>query len=203
MRLFLPGIVSTFFIMLFISFGMYDRGHRALQSDVDVPGFKEPQPPMLRNDPFSVQFWDWVNCTWGWINIWSQSGHAYNPHLWTLSVEFRCSIALFMTLLALARTKAWYRLAGLAGMVIYCYYTHAWAEWLFFAGATLAQLKLLQEERQQQLPSNVKIEDESSDDGHPPSLSSADILRFVVFMAGLYLLSAPDYGHCKCCQGIL
>jgi hypothetical protein len=198
MRLFLPGIVSTFFIMLFISMGMYDRGQRAWESPTDVPGFKEPQPPMWRKDPFSVQFWDWVRCSWAWINIWAQSGHSYNPHLWTLSVEFRCSIALFMTLLALARTRAWYRLLGLFSMVVYCYYTNAWAEWLFFAGATLAQLKLFQDEGQVQLPSATKVEEDSSDDGNPQSLSGADMSRFFVFIVGLYLLSAPDYGHGTC-----
>jgi peptidoglycan/LPS O-acetylase OafA/YrhL len=195
MRLFLPGIVSTFFVMLCISLSMYDRGHRAWASNDDVPGFKEPQPPMWRKDPFSVQFWDWVRSSWQWINIWQQNGHAYNPHLWTLSVEFRSSIALFMVLLALARTRAVWRLAGLGGMVMYCYYTSAWAEWLFFAGAFLAQVKMIQDERQAALPVAVKSEEDVLDDVHPKGISTADSWRIITFVAGLYLLSAPDYGH--------
>jgi len=202
MRIYLPGMISTFFIMIFISLGLYDRGHRAWQSDVDVPGFKEPQPPQWRNDPFSVQFWDWVRCTWQWINIWSGGGHPYNPHLWTLGTEFRCSIALFMVLLALARTKAAYRCLGLFGMVVYCYYTNAWSEWLFFAGAFLAQVKMFQEDRIAALPV-AKLEEDISDDGHPKSLSGGDLARMILFIIGLYLLSAPDYGHASNAPGYI
>jgi len=194
MRLYLPGIISTFIIMICISLGMYNRGQKAFESDVDMPGFHEPQPPMWLKDPFSVQFWDWIRCSWAWINIWHSTGHAYNPHLWTLSVEFRSSIALFMALLALARTRAVYRLAGLASFVIYCYYTDAWAEWLFFAGATLAQLKLLQDQYESALLGDIKLEEDDSNNGCSTSLSTLDIVRVVIFVAGLYLLSAPDNG---------
>jgi peptidoglycan/LPS O-acetylase OafA/YrhL len=197
MRLYLPGIASTFVIMICISLGMYDWGQKAWESNVDVPGFHEPQPPQFRRDPFATQFWNWVLCSWRWINIWSVTGHEYNPHLWTLSVEFRCSIALFMALLALARTKTIYRLAGLASFVVYCYYTNSWPEWLFFAGATLAQLRLIQLDREADLGVKLEEDAESDDGSNRCPITPADIGRFVLFTAGLYLLSAPDYGHCK------
>jgi hypothetical protein len=194
-RLYLPGIISTFFIMICISLGMYDWGQKTFESNIDMPGFHEPQPSQFRKDPFSVQFWDWVNSSWRWVNIWNVTNHQYNPHLWTLSVEFRCSIALFMVLLALSRTKTIYRLAGLGSFVLYCYYTNSWPEWLFFAGATLAQLKLIQVDRAADL--GVKLEEDTeSDDGTKKfPIAPADIGRIVLFTAGLYLLSAPDYGH--------
>lgn len=39
--------------------------------------------------------------------------------------------------------------------------------------------------------------DSGSDDGNPGSLSKSDLWKVVAFVAGLYLLSAPDYGHGK------
>jgi hypothetical protein len=206
-RLFLPGIVSTFAIMICISLGMYDRGQRAFESDVDMPGFHEPQPPQLRKDPFGVQFWNWVNATWQWLNIWGVTGHPYNPHLWTLSVEFRCSIALFAVLVALARTKATWRVVGLGAMVVYCYYTNSWAEWLFFAGAFLAQLRLLQEERNDRqvheaaTPSVMSekglslVEVEDCERSSARASTAGDTGRYILFVIGLYLLSNPDGGH--------
>jgi peptidoglycan/LPS O-acetylase OafA/YrhL len=211
-RLFLPGIASTFMIMICISLGMYDRGQRAFESDVDMPGFHEPQPPQFRNDPFNVQFWDWVNSTWKWLNIWGVSGHPYNPHLWTLSVEFRCSIALFVVLVALARTKAIWRLSGLGTMVIYCYYTNAWSEWMFFAGGFLAQLRLLQEGRQDKwlheatsstnaAEKGVDMMDDNAIEVKAESwvrkISAGDAGRYILFILGLYLLSNPDGGYGK------
>ena len=208
-RLFLPGIVSTFAIMVCISLGMYDRGQRAFESSDDMPGFHEPQPPQFRKDPFSVQFWDWVRSTWQWLNIWGVSGHPYNPHLWTLSVEFRCSIALFVVLIGLARTKAAWRLAGLGAMVIYCYYTNAWSEWMFFAGGFLAQVRLLQEERKERRAyeaaspsvSSEKTlpltDDNGSKGGSVGDVPDVDTGRYVLFIIGLYLLSNPDGGHGK------
>ena len=194
-RLFLPGIASTFVIMICVSLGMYDWGQQKFESNVDMPGFHEPQPPQFRRDPFTVQFWNWVLCSWQWINIWSVTGHQYNPHLWTLSVEFRCSIALFMALLALARTKTLYRLAGLASFVVYCDYTNSWPEWLFFAGATLAQLRLIQLDGEADLCVKLEEDAESNAGSNKRPITLADIGRFVLFTAGLYLLSAPDYGH--------
>ncbi|KAF2428280.1 hypothetical protein EJ08DRAFT_671449 [Tothia fuscella] len=144
-RLFLPGVASTFIVMLCVSAGLYDRGHASINSD-DMPGFMEPEPPMFRTEPFIVQLRDWVNCTWSWLQIWNSGGHPYDAHLWTLPVEFRCSMILFMALVGFARTPPRIRLGLLLSCIVYCHYTNFWEGWLFFAGSFLAQMKLMQDE---------------------------------------------------------
>jgi hypothetical protein len=197
-RLFLPGVVSTFIVMLCVSAGLYDKGHLSMNPE-DMPGFHEPQPPMLRTLPFSAQFNDWFHQTWLWLQVWTPVNHPYDVHLWTLPVEFRCSMILFMALVAFARTPSRVRLGLLLGCIIYCHYSSFWEGWLFFAGSFLAQLKLLQDEADNYIPplglaENGGIVGEKETE---KGTSRADYARLVCFAAGLYLLSAPDYGFGK------
>jgi hypothetical protein len=207
-RLFAPGVASTFFIMICITLGLYDRGQRSFATEGDIPGFHEPQPPMWRMDPFSVQFWDWMRATWQWTNIYGGGNNVYNPHLWTLHTEWKCSIALYVMVLALSGTRKYLRLVALTGMVLYTYYVNNWDKWLFFAGASLAQLKLLQEDNIRRNPAvrseeaggllgNDAKEEGSKNDGAGKmkyDLAPGDHVRIAVFVIGLYLLSSPDYG---------
>jgi peptidoglycan/LPS O-acetylase OafA/YrhL len=202
-RLFMPGVVSTFLVMVCIRLGLYTRGYASINSD-DMPGFQEPGPPLLLADPFSVQLNDWIRATWHYVNIWNMTGHSYDVHLWTLPVEFRCSIALFMTMVALSRAAPIVRLFGLATMVLYCHFADSWEGWLFFAGAFLAQLRLLQMESEndaigdQVLPTDEDdVLSEKRAGKRESGPWSMDSLRYVLFFGGLYLLSTPDYGHGK------
>ncbi|KAF2094450.1 hypothetical protein NA57DRAFT_46599 [Rhizodiscina lignyota] len=196
-RLFMPGIVSTFLVMLCISMGLYDTGKAAV-NDVDMPGFQEPGPPMLRKDPFVVQFRDWVQCTWKWLNVWKLTSHPYDVHTWTLPVEFSSSMALFLVLVAFSKCAPTIRLCLLASSVIYCHLKDNWTCWLFFAGSFLAQLKIIQDSKHAAL-SDCHL---PTTETHANSMKMSrriwaikgDIARVCLFIAGLYLLSAPDFG---------
>jgi peptidoglycan/LPS O-acetylase OafA/YrhL len=198
-RLFLPGVASTFLIMLCISAGLYDKGNASFNPQ-DMPGFLEPQPPMYRNEPLIVQVRSWFQTTWMWLQIWVPAGHPYDVHLWTLPVEFRCSMILFLALVGFARTTPFVRLGLLIGSTLYCHYTNFWEGWLFFAGSALAQLKILQDEGAEEVVSPLLLAEcggveESCENGmEPRQISKMDFGRLVLFVAGLYLLSSPDYG---------
>lgn len=199
-RLFLPGIASTFIVMLCISAGLYDAGSKAINLE-DMPGFQEPGPPMLRQDPFIVQFKDWLRCTWGWLNIWQLTSHPYDVHTWTLPVEFSCSMMLFLVMVSLSRCTPYVRLGLLASCVLYCHLKDNWTSWLFFTGSALAQLKIIQGEMPEDL---VEVQLPTSDtnlgilqSNERFSIRNGDFARISLFLAGLYLLSAPDYGNCK------
>jgi peptidoglycan/LPS O-acetylase OafA/YrhL len=192
-RLFLPGVVSTFVVMICIALGLYDRGFASMNSE-DMPGFLEPQPPMVNDRSFSEQFMIWLIMTWRWLDVWNPGNHPYDVHLWTLPVEFRCSVILFMALVAFARTRPRARLGMLFGCIAYCHYTNAWEAWLFFAGSFLAQLKMLQEEANSPPPplGIAGITGDISEEKHEKPTSKMDHARLVIFVAGLYLLSSPD-----------
>jgi peptidoglycan/LPS O-acetylase OafA/YrhL len=197
-RLFLPGIISTFTVMLCVTAGFYDKGSASMKIPEHMPGFKEPGPPILRLDsssPFRAQFKDWVTHTWSWLHVWSPINHPYDVHLWTIPVEFRCSMILFIALVAFARTPPRVRLGLLFCCIIYCHYTNFWEGWLFFSGSFLAQLKLLQNQADESL-SSLLLPEVGGYVGELKSQSKtsySDYARHLLFTAGLYLLSAPDY----------
>jgi peptidoglycan/LPS O-acetylase OafA/YrhL len=191
--LFVPGVVSTFLVMGFVAAGWYEKG-RAYENEVDMPGFHEPQPPMVYGEGFGTQFAVWAGWTWRWLNVWTPQNHAYDVHLWTLPVEFRSSMILFMALVGFARTRPRIRLGMLGMCIVYCHYTNAWEGWLFFAGSFLAQLKMLQEEAES-TPLSLDLTDASDEKvlgAAEPQTSSMDHARILLFVAGLYLLSSPD-----------
>jgi peptidoglycan/LPS O-acetylase OafA/YrhL len=180
-RLFLPSIASTFIVMICVSLGLYTRGDK-MRNEENQPGWREDNPWIYAN--LWEQFWDWAGQTAQWLMIWrfDHGNHSYDCHLWTLPVEFRCSIILFTTIVAVANSRVRARLLILLCMVVYCHFSNFWEGWLFFAGALLAQIKLSQ--------------------GPPPQLPSVPRKWYqgwknrgtvLLFLLGLYLLSAPDY----------
>jgi peptidoglycan/LPS O-acetylase OafA/YrhL len=197
-RLFLPGIMSTFIVMLCVSAGLYDIGFASVGIPEHMPGFKEPGPPILRSasgSSFRAQFKDWLTQTWLWLHIWAPINHPYDVHLWTLPVEFRCSMILFMALVAFAQTPSHIRLGLLFGCILYCHFTGFWEGWLFFSGSLLAQLRLLQNEADGSLSPLLftkrgSVLSEKESQSRTPH---SDHARLLLFTAGLYLLSAPDY----------
>ncbi|KAI9785212.1 MAG: hypothetical protein M1839_000850 [Geoglossum umbratile] len=180
-RLFLPSIVSTFIVMACVSLGLYTRGDK-LRIEENQPGFREDNP-WIFHSPWE-QLWDWAEQTARWLMIWrfDHGNHSYDCHLWTIPVEFRCSLILFLALASIANSRASARVLILLSMVAYCHVTGFWEGWLFFAGSLLAQIKMLQ--------------------GPPPQLPSVPQKwhrewkgrgTVLAFLLALYLLSIPDF----------
>lgn len=68
-RFFLPGVVSTFIVMLCLSLGLYEKG-LASMAKANMPGFNEPQPPMgISKESLGFQFSLWLIWTWRWSNV--------------------------------------------------------------------------------------------------------------------------------------
>lgn len=190
-RLFLPCIVSTFTVMVLVCAGVYTRGDKARTPALQV-GFREPNPYI--HATVAAQVDDWLRKTGQWLMIWrfDHGNHDYDCHLWTLPVEFRCSILLFIVLVAISNLRAWARVFVLGTMITYCHYTNFWEGWLFYAGALLAQINLLE-------GSFPKIHLEEIDLEKTVAKYSAWKGRVIVaiFVLSLYLLSIPDFNGRK------
>lgn len=201
-RIFLPGVVVTFGIMMCVWLGLYKWGHMSHEnSEHLLVGM--PEPPMHEGEPFSVHFWDWVWSTCRWLNVWRLDANPYNPHMWTLGIEFRCSIVLFITLVGLARVRVMLRLMALFLAVVYCHFANETGGWMFFAGSFLAQLRLIQvyhgsaskgAEPQGLLGEKTEEAEEVDLFTSLYDIPERDIYRCIVFVAGLYLMSYPDAG---------
>ncbi|AEO56000.1 hypothetical protein MYCTH_2124971 [Thermothelomyces thermophilus ATCC 42464] len=67
-------------------------------------------------------------------------GEAMDVHLWTVPVEFRCSMVLFLTLLGTARLRRGWRFVVIGASVAFAYLSQRWELVLFYAGMVLAEM---------------------------------------------------------------
>lgn len=125
MRLFLPSIVSSFLAYLCQRAGMLPLPKKGYE-----PGFVNDTSmyfSFLSNTLLNV--WTWNIDFKGW----------YNPHLWTIPVEFRCSMVLFLVVLGLSRCRTPIRVLVECGILLNCFLYSRWDVALFMAGMLLAE----------------------------------------------------------------
>ena len=128
------------------------------------------------------------------IRHWSDSGFHFNfdPHLWTLPIEFFASITLFVTMIALAGVRTPIRLAILMLLIVLSVLYDWWAMTLFWAGWLLVELNSSLAASKSPLPLPTQ---------HQPRLSRLWAVwqqlrvpfHILNFICALYLLSTPEY----------
>lgn len=96
-RLYYPGLVSTFLVMLAVSLHIFD-----ISAEFPI----KPLRPLQRSTWWG-QYVDWSDFVWKYLaNIWAWGGGSrnvksnYGAHLWTLPALFQCSVIALMSLLA-------------------------------------------------------------------------------------------------------
>ena len=111
------------------------------------PG-KMKQPP--RYSSLFEQLGSWANQFWKMMSVWQYE--VYYPkldsHLWTIRIEFRASLALYVALIALGPCRIHVRFGLLLLLSIYCGMWERWPTQLFFWGACLAQFDVWKQIRQ-------------------------------------------------------
>ena len=95
------------------------------------------------------QLWAWISAFVQDINpyriVLNTGAFRFGDIFWTISAEFRGSLHVFLTLLALGRAKDSVRLAGLILLEIYFSLTGRWDILLFHSGILCCELHLLWE----------------------------------------------------------
>ncbi|KMU86511.1 hypothetical protein CIHG_04300 [Coccidioides immitis H538.4] len=135
-RLYIPSIIATFIPMFMVSFGLFP----------DVAKFNDEMPHhtfnMAAREPtFFRQFWLWCKTIpplfwpFDWENFSQNSPYAYQ--LWTIPVEYRCSMILFLLHIGLSRCRSKTRLVITASSL----FTSCPDKWMFpvVAGAFIAE----------------------------------------------------------------
>ena len=132
MRLFIPITVSTFISMLFCRWYSKDpMGRNTIPS---------------RRGGFWFQFKDWcghvVRISNPLVDINGRDLYAppYDGHLWTIPIEYRGSIIVFLALLCVAKLRPWLRLYVLVGMVFYSIWDSHWEVFLFLSGTLFCDI---------------------------------------------------------------
>ncbi|KAI1635115.1 acyltransferase [Biscogniauxia mediterranea] len=209
-RLFLPTMVSTFMILVLLRLGAFE-GTRAFTQDPNfMHNVKEPHPLLMETTRKQIHHWAWE--MYNFVHIWSWENHggstSYDVHLWTIPVEFRCSMVLFLTLCATARLRTWARFLCVGVFAWFVLRNDRWEMLLFLGGMTIAEMDLIQNthgqsQQQQPLPSSappsgllpLNHQTGSSEGKAPKTISRRQAIFWtLVAVPALYLMSEPDMG---------
>ena len=128
-RLYLPAVFSTFFVLLIIQAGW---GRKPI------------------NGGFLAQVGDWISKMFDMTKPWQWDviqNLYYDMHTWTLPVEMGMSMVLFVTITGLSRCKVPLRLGIMILFMLYCFRSGRWAAVEFIGGAFIAEIDLIQDER--------------------------------------------------------
>ncbi|KAI0473150.1 acyltransferase family-domain-containing protein [Xylariaceae sp. FL0804] len=216
-RLYLPCAASTLGIVALLRLGAYE-GTRPFATDPTfIRGIMEKHVP--RDESTWLQLKDWAWETFEFIRAFDWDRHAgrhpYDVHLWTIPVEFRCSMALFLTQIATARLRAPFRLATVGVLAGVAMRANHWEVVLFLAGMVLAELDLIRGAHERPTPPPTQQSQPTTTTGDeeeekttlqhqtpPPRLwfgvmrpsTLATAFWTAMSVPALYLMSAPDAG---------
>ncbi|KAL1966430.1 hypothetical protein VTN77DRAFT_4572 [Rasamsonia byssochlamydoides] len=192
LRLYIPSIVGTICVFLAVRLGLYDYSQTVINEGHTITGTNEQHPPILPT--IYAQFWDWYYTVVRLMNVWDWSLYYnnYNPHLWTIPVEFRSSMVLFMTILATSRFKTKVRMGLVAALIWFCVRWGRWDVVLFLCGMFMAELDLING-----VWSHPTLAEEKPD--HPGPIKRffrryERTLWIFIFIVGLYIGSSPNTG---------
>lgn len=188
-RLYGPVIVATFCTMLLVQAGLFRRATTIRNDGVTMAGSNEEHPPYFPS--FIGQLQDWTYSIVVQLNpfTWYVVNGDYDPHLWTIALEFRGPMMLFLSLAGLGRLHSRYRLWLLATILGYCLFSERWEIFLFLSGMFIAEIDLIHDPLQDEQPL-----------GEKPAPAEPKLFRTVmvhvfwnaVFAIGLYLGSCPS-----------
>ena len=172
MRLFLPPLISTFAVMLAVRMHWYDFPYEDHMRGL-IPRHPERLPT------FWAQLKNWLRFVLGELTNpwkWNTTPSKYDSHLWTIPIQFKSAMILFLVILGLARARPRVRRSLVALFFSYCMFANRWDVAAHLGGMFLADLDL---ERQSSL----------SVSSRPSTFST--IFWSCTFTLGLYLGSFP------------
>lgn len=150
------------------------------------------------------QVWDWLLATVRFSNPFDQINgyylkvgvsHTYLDVLWTIPVEFRGSLALYLFCLAACKLRTRSRMILCWGVVALCYLWSAiWAA-LFLMGLFVADLNLVRQQQQQQLQLPENRSQQMANSAKKPKTSPQSIKKRIItsliLVLSLFILDQP------------
>ncbi|KAK8252748.1 acyltransferase [Phyllosticta capitalensis] len=196
LRLFIPTVISTFMVFIALRMDLFKKATRIAYDGVTL-SFVEHHPiwfPTLWE-----QWWHYVNFVRNYIDFtrWEEWYNLYDPHVWTIPLEFRASMVLFLTLVCLARAKTFWRLSLIAALIVFCNRWNRFEIVLFLSGTLIAEVDLIT--RAWEAPAGTPPPALPSNSAEAESVTWFErwsrervYMNMVIFVAGLYALSFPD-----------
>jgi peptidoglycan/LPS O-acetylase OafA/YrhL len=194
-RLYLPTAISTFGIFCLLRMGVYEWTREFATDRNYMHNIAEPHPERMEDG--YEQFWHWAWEMFRSINVFTWDAKfgrmSYDVHLWTIPVEFRCSMFLFLTILGTARLRTQWRFITVAGCTWVSYRYSRWEMILFFAGMMLAEMDHIR-------GAHVSAPALPTKEADEPTVSVFDRLKpafwILLSIGALFLMCQPDSrGH--------
>ncbi|KAI5244802.1 hypothetical protein E4T42_07056 [Aureobasidium subglaciale] len=191
-RLYLPCFVSTLMIVLLVRLGAYDATRSIAYDEKRLTQVREFH--LVRYKSLWQQLTDWAHMMWIFVHPWSfgtkDTDIDIDKHLWTIPMEFRSSLVLYLTQLGLARLKPIVRALSLVALIVWCHEKDRWEMFLFYSGFLLAELDI----RRQALAATNRVLPVA--DSSPLKASRHQqlwtALYISVFLVGVYLGGQPQ-----------
>ncbi|KAI0378704.1 acyltransferase family-domain-containing protein [Hypomontagnella monticulosa] len=127
-RLFLPAFVSSAMAFVCVCLGI-----------IDVPE-KVDDKPFENSIASYFEYLDMESNPWTWT---LELTGFYNAQLWSIAVEFRGSMIVFLLIVGLARTRTAVRLVVQSLLMVHSFTHKRWDVALFIAGMSLAELEVI------------------------------------------------------------
>jgi peptidoglycan/LPS O-acetylase OafA/YrhL len=195
-RLFVPPAVSTLLVVAMLRVGLYEWTREFSGDEKYIRNVKEYHYPRLGTTGEQVADWAWAMFNfvhvWDWQKFGGSTG--LDPHLWTIPVEYRASMVLFVVLVGTAELKTCVRFGTVVALMCFAYRSDRWEMLLFFAGMLLAEWDLIRGAHEPTssplLPINTSV---SPSKGRRKNVSIW--IRTALGLPALYLLSQPYAGY--------
>ncbi|KAJ2903210.1 putative hard surface induced protein 3-like protein [Zalerion maritima] len=145
LRLYLPTAISTFMVVILLRMGAYEVNRGFAGDKKFIRNVVEHHP--VRMSTTGAQIKDWLHSMFNFLHVWSWKRFAgstlYDVHLWTIPVEFRASMTIFVILVGTSHLS---NLARMTAVLVATLFSYLWDKWemvLFLAGLILAELDLI------------------------------------------------------------
>ncbi|KAI5462503.1 acyltransferase 3 [Mariannaea sp. PMI_226] len=194
-RLFAPTTVSTLLVLILIRLGLFELTREFAMNPIYHRNIMEPHPERFESG--WAQFWDWLWATFKMIHVfdWDEQGgrNPYDVHLWTIPMEYRCSLYLFLVIVGTARLQTIWRYITIMAVMAVSYRNSRWELLMFLFGMGIAEWDHIRGAH----TSPISLPTTEKQDGpkrSSTSTSTSTIGWHIVCIVGLYLLSFPDDG---------
>lgn len=111
---------------------------------------------------------------------------GYDVHLWTIPIEYRCSLFLFLVVVGTARLQTRFRFMTVLGIAWFSYRNSRWEFILFLGGMLIAEMDII---RGAHTPAPTLPQDEKQ---APSNGRLKSLFWTLLSILGLYLLGQPD-----------
>jgi peptidoglycan/LPS O-acetylase OafA/YrhL len=150
-KLFGPPVISTLIVLVFFQLGFYSFDYDSMPGAI---------PTLPNHEPtFALQIYDWCEFfSQHLTNIWTWQYQVttYDDHLWSIPVQYRCSMILYTMLIGLSRLRYGYRTFFALFFAMYSMWIGRWEVFVYVVGMVLGEYETSIQEHQSESQSTSR-----------------------------------------------